>query len=919
MKTKEKILMFQRTIALVTLWIFLCSDVSFALRPRPIEEAGRGKPVAKKDRVGSPADAGVVLHEGNVIISQTGLPVPNGVSIALPAGNPIILSYSDTTGLIANGLQGGLQNFGILVTINFASSDTARDIVLLNTHNNRRGVISMPLNYGNVKEVFDQILPPAPQSPVATLQAPTTGVTVRSMVPAVKVPSAAAPQAEAINELLAAAETMISEELVLSRWMEEQILSNGIINTQHGLTTRAPTREMNDEFVRRGNQIEGKFRMALQKTRDTSVLSSVFKRLRPRDECERVEALIEERIRELEQAQPRAAQPLPSEFAAPQAGENLEAFKEWVGIRRGVTTGEVVYALYNRSAETVELRGEGGRTVIIQPGITVDPWTAKRPEIGLSNLLIAIAKAKRIKLVLDERDGVVVGMKAPDAEADKRLRAAFAEIIAMHETGHEVWDKILCKAGAFKVSKPEERERFATLFAKAAVLGIYALEELERMQMRSILDFCYSPAGESVLTRNERDFFDRLFYEGDERLRYNRYGEYNLIEALKKVGIDYGAVGSMIHIQDFSFGGDPTLQRSLARLIESGKLDAMARGPEGQAGATTARAYVGDIEHVWTGAERTRAIVLTDGRRTEYNSAARFAEILDGFFLAEGHMMKCSISERDPYKIVFGFTKSDGTRGFSTGDIDPLIDNPVSIINSINAIVATARGVTPPIMSAAPAAATGEILTISDFGRITLSPEVQEALQAVIGSEPVQETLQRYITTDEMLYSEFETKLRKAIAVSLQGPVKTYQIQYHLISAIGRIAIEKRRIYATQRRNDRAAALSSPAAAPQVENIGVGGIYSFEGSTYLMHVTISHDVGTIGVIFRQVATGKFGSVQDVSKGQEVLTPDRTHSIKVLRVDESGDMAQFKITPIVVAPAPVPLARPNLSAAVLGAI
>lgn len=38
MKTKEKILIFKRTITLVTLWIFLCSDVSLALRPQSAKD-----------------------------------------------------------------------------------------------------------------------------------------------------------------------------------------------------------------------------------------------------------------------------------------------------------------------------------------------------------------------------------------------------------------------------------------------------------------------------------------------------------------------------------------------------------------------------------------------------------------------------------------------------------------------------------------------------------------------------------------------------------------------------------------------------------------------------------------------------------------------------------------------------------------
>jgi len=60
----------KRSIALMTLWIFLCSDLSFALRPRPIEEAGWGKPVAKKDRVGPAVVARPVARVQQLLLEQ---------------------------------------------------------------------------------------------------------------------------------------------------------------------------------------------------------------------------------------------------------------------------------------------------------------------------------------------------------------------------------------------------------------------------------------------------------------------------------------------------------------------------------------------------------------------------------------------------------------------------------------------------------------------------------------------------------------------------------------------------------------------------------------------------------------------------------------------------------------------------------
>ncbi len=75
MKTKEKVLIFRRSIALVTLWIFLCSNVSFALRPQ-----------SAKDRI--PTAAPLITHEQAAALVQ---PVFESIDDVIgklsPAGN----------------------------------------------------------------------------------------------------------------------------------------------------------------------------------------------------------------------------------------------------------------------------------------------------------------------------------------------------------------------------------------------------------------------------------------------------------------------------------------------------------------------------------------------------------------------------------------------------------------------------------------------------------------------------------------------------------------------------------------------------------------------------------------------------------------------------------------------------------------
>lgn len=239
----------------------------------------------------------------------------------------------------------------------------------------------------------------------------------------------------------------------------------------------------------------------------------------------------------------------------------------------------VYYGVYNPRDTGITLVDEDGSPILKDDGKPAVIPSGRTVELGvmyssewyphLSDVRQVFAKALGVKL---DGEGRPLGSE----ETQRNFRVTFGQFVLLHETGHQVWDRILAKyleVDDKKVNR-ENREAFSNLFAKAATgFDIDTLPPDEariRENVKLIAPTLRGP---------ERILLEGLL--GDKPiLSYDGRGESDLVVALENVGID-----TIPHMRDLTFKNESRCQElvaALARAVEAGQLEAMAAPEAGE-------------------------------------------------------------------------------------------------------------------------------------------------------------------------------------------------------------------------------------------------------------------------------------------------------------------------------------------------